>query len=83
MAGREIRFDPVAQPNQGPPRPGKGGGDAGTECYWPVMAQCLFPDQCDMGIGRTSNLDLIQWHARGKNAAEDLLNLGFTPAGVE
>src|SRR6266851_372806 len=83
MAGRKIRFDPVAKSDQRSTRTGKGGGDAWPKRHRPIVAECLLPDQRHVSIRRAGDFDLIQRHASSENPAEDFLDLRFTAAGVE
>ena len=63
MAGRKIRFDPVAKSDQRSTWTCKGGRYAWPQRHRPIVAKCLLPDQCHVSVRRAGNFDLIQRYA--------------------
>ncbi len=83
MACREIGFDPIAQPDKCAASSSLRDRYSGAQGNRPVVSKRLFPDQGEVFVRRTRDLDLIEWRARFKNASEYFLDLGFASAGVE
>ena len=83
VAGGEIRFDPVAQSNQGPTRTCDRRGDTRSKCGRPMVAKRLLPDERRVRIGRARDFDVVQRGADAQNATEHFFDLGFAAAGME
>ncbi len=83
VAGGEIRFDPVAEPDQCSSGARGCCRDAWAQRDWPVVPERLFPDQRQMRVGCACDLDLIQRSAGRKDTAEDFFDLRFAAASME
>ena len=82
-AGWEPVLHPLAEGQQGARRPRERDGQAGAHGHGPVVPQGLLPHQRNMGVRGARDLDVIERYTGAHNAAEDLLDFSFAPAGVE
>ena len=68
MAGREIRFDPVAQSDQRSAGTREGRRDAWAQRDRPVVAKRLLPDQRHVRVRRAGDFDLIERRRRSRGS---------------
>ena len=83
VAGGEVGFNPVAEPDQRAARTRLRRGDAGAERDRPVVPERFLPDQRHVRVGGAGDLHLVERRRRREDAAEDFLDLGFAAAGMK